>query len=440
MLLIGGTDTHVERAKELGLHIVLVQHPEKINSLQTGLADALLMVDYTDWDTLRPLAEAARSVWGFDLVHSLTEGGLENAARLNDLFGFTGTSHEVSRRLRNKWAMRQHLAERGSRLTVHCEPVTDRASLDAFGELVGYPFIVKPTDTTAGFGLTRVSDAAELGGVWERIEALRGSRTDRGSTLFTVREFLMETYIDGPEFSVESFSFGGRHVVVAVTEKLVDETHFAELGHAMPARLDPAERADIVAAVDEFLTVMGLTDGPSHTEIRLSSSGPVVIESHNRIGGDYIGELVRAAYGIDLARHGIGWKAGLVEEFAADPQPVAAACVRFVVREPGTVTAVTGVDEVAARPDVLAAKISVRPGDPVRPVRDNWDRLGFVAVRAADTDAAVRLCDRLVTEDIHIDVDGRQESPVVPAAPTRTSITAPPAARRTVALRAQPGR
>ncbi|MEU1214171.1 ATP-grasp domain-containing protein [Streptomyces sp. NPDC005790] len=413
MLLLGGTDTHVERAAALGTRVVLVQHPEKINAFQTGLVDALLMIDYTDWDVVRPLAEAAKEVWGFDTVVCLTEGGLETAARLNDHFGFGGTPHQVIKRLRDKGAMRDHLAATGSRLTVPSARVTDRASLEAFGERAGYPFIVKPTDTTASFGLTRVNGPEELPAVWERLRALLGSRTDRGTTLFKVSEFLMEAYIDGPEFSVEAFSFAGRHVVVAVTEKLVDEAHFAELGHAMPARLSPADRTTVVDAVAEFLTTVGLADGPSHTEIRLGARGPVVIESHNRIGGGHIGELVRTAYGIDLAAYGVGWPLRAVQELAGEPRPVAAACVRFVLRDPGTVTAVSGVEEVAAHPDVLGAHVSVRPGDTVRPVRDNWDRLGYVSVRAADTDSAVSLCERLINEDIHIQVEAPVTGPVL---------------------------
>ncbi|MDK9498147.1 ATP-grasp domain-containing protein [Streptomyces katrae] len=402
LLLVGATDQHLQRAKALGVRVVLLQHPDKVTSYQTGLADVLLMVDYTDWDTVRPLAEASREVWGFDTVASLTEAGLDMAARLNAHFGFPGTGPEASRRMRNKFLMRQHLTERG-KLSIHWDRVTDRASLDAFAALAGYPFIIKPTDATASFGLIRVSAPGELDATWERIEELRGRRSDRGSTLYTVREFLMETYLDGPEFSVEAFSFAGRHVVIAVTEKLVDDTHFAELGHALPARLAPDAHARITAAVEDFLDTMGVTDGPSHTELRLGSRGPVVIESHNRVGGGHINELVEAAYGIDLLGYGVAWPLGLVEALPEPPQARAGACTRFVLRDPGTVTAVSGVTEVAARPDVLAVEVSVAPGDPVRPLRDNWDRLGFAAVTAADTDAAIALCERL-TEQIRIDV------------------------------------
>lgn len=402
MLLVGGTDQHLERATALGVRVVLLQHPDKINPFQTGLADVLLMVDYTDWDTVRPLAEAAREVWGFDVIVSLTEGGLDMAARLNDHFGFPGTRPEVSRRMRDKYLMRRHLAEHG-RLSIHWDRVTDRASLEAFALKAGFPFIVKPTDATASFGLIRVGGAEDLEAAWERIEELRGRRTDRGSTLFTVSEFLMESYLDGPEFSVEGFSFDGRHVVVAVTEKLVDDTHFAELGHALPARLTPQAYAQVTTAVADFLDTMGITDGPSHTELRLTSRGPVVIESHNRVGGGHINELVEAAFGIDLLGYGVAWPLGLVEELTEPPMARAGACTRFVLRDPGTVTAVSGVEEVAARPDVLAVEVSVRPGDEVRPLRDNWDRLGFAAVTAADTDAAIALCERL-TSQIRIDV------------------------------------
>ncbi|MGR6975123.1 ATP-grasp domain-containing protein [Streptomyces cynarae] len=414
VLLIGGVDAHVDRFTALGVRVVLIQHPDKVTDHQMRAADVLLVVDYTDWDTVRPFAEAVRAVYGVDAVVSLTEPGLNPASRLGDLFGLTdGRRYEVSRRMRDKWLMRRHLAEQGLPVP-HAARATDRASLDAFGALAGYPFIVKPVSTTAGFGLIRAESPQDLDRVWARVQELDGGRTDRGSTMFTVDGFLMESYIDGPEFSVEALSFAGRHVVVAVTEKLTAEDHFAELGHAVPARLSDADRQQLTGAVEEFLTAMGVTDGPSHTEIRLSSRGPVVIESHNRLGGDHIVELVEAAYGIDMIAYGAAWPLRLTEPLAAPPAPKAAAVMRAVVREPGTVTSVSGVERVRARPDVLAAQVSVRPGDTVRPLRDNWDRLGSVVVTAPDTDGAVELCDRLVREDIRIEVE---PVPVVVPAP-----------------------
>jgi biotin carboxylase len=403
-LLVGGADEHLDRAKALGLTVVLIQHPDHISQYQTGHADALLMVDYTDWETVWPLAEAAHRVWGFAAVLSLTEGGLETAARLNERFGFKGNSYEVVRRIRDKAWMRRALAAHGGRLTTDFGLVTDRESLVEFGARAGYPFIVKPTDTAASFGLLKVEDAADIDRVWDRIGQLLGSRTDRGLKLFIVREFLMEGYIDGPEFSVEAFSFAGRHAMITVTEKLQDEVNFVELGHALPARLAPETYNEVVVAATEFLEAMGVTDGPTHTELRLGRQGLVVIESHTRNGGGGLTDLVHAAYGIDLVTYGIGWPLGLVEELPDRPEAIGAACTRFVRPTPGTVTAITGVAELARHPDVLDVNVSVATGDTVRPMRDNWDRVAYLAVRAADTDSAVALCEQLVAEAIRIDV------------------------------------
>ncbi|MFD9424972.1 MULTISPECIES: ATP-grasp domain-containing protein [unclassified Streptomyces] len=414
VLLVGGTDAHLRCVKEQEVRVVFLQHPDKMSTYQTATADVLVMIDYTDYDQVLPFAETARTLYGVDAVLSLTEGGLTAAARLNDHFGFgDGLRGEVSTRMRDKLLMRRHLDAQGHP-NVPSAPVTDRASLEAFGERAGYPFILKPTGTTAGFGLIRAENPADLDRVWQRLRELTGRRTDRGSTLFVADRYLMEGYIDGPEYSVEAFSFAGRHVVVAITEKLVDERHFAELGHALPARLTPDAHTRLTEAVTGFLTVMGVTDGPSHTELRLGSRGPLVIESHNRLGGGQITEMIGAVHGIDLFRLSAGWALGTAEPLPDSPRTDSAACIRFLPGDPGTVTAVHGVDEVKARPEVLQVQVNVRPGDTVRPLRDNWDRLGFVVVRAEDTDTAVGLCEEFTRRTLRVEVETADRAPATP--------------------------
>ena len=391
LLLIGHKTETVRRAKAFGLDVILMQHKSKLDPEQAQLADVTFVVDYTDWEIVRPLAEAAHRTWGFRAALSLTEPGLDVAARINDLLELGGTGYEVSHRLRDKWVMRRHLAAAGED-TIAAGLVGDRESLERFGADHGYPFIVKPTDMTAGYGLLPVATPDELDRVWGEIRRFREEGVTYGTTLFTIQDFIMEEYVDGPEFSVESFSFAGRHAVVAVTEKLVHPSHFVELGHTLPARIDPALEHDIVETVKRFLDVIGLADGPSHTEVRIGARGPAIIESHNRIGGDRIGDLVRAAYGIDLADLAGGWPFRLVDELPDRPEPLGGACVRFVHGRPGRVVALGDADDLSARPEVIATELTAKVGDVVRPLHNNWDRLGLVAVLGSDSDAAVEIC------------------------------------------------
>ena len=410
LLLLGHLTEPLRIAKSLGLNVILIQHKDKFDPEQAKLADVTFVADFTDWSVVEPLARAAHQVWDFAAALSLTEPGLEIAGRINDLFGLGGTGYETARLLRDKLAMRRHLAHAAPEFAIGAGPLTDRESLAAFGPAHGYPFVVKPTDLTAGFGIFKVSGPEDVDEVWRHIETLRADGVDRGTTLYQVGGYLMEEYIPGPEFSVETFSFGGRHVVVAITEKLVDETHFAELGHAMPARLRAEDERRIEEAVAAFLDAVGLKDGPGHTELRLSPRGPLVIEGHNRNGGGRIQTLVEAAYGIDLVRYALAWPFGLVEPLPARPEPRAAGCVRGLIGRPGTVAEITGAEELRAHPDVLAVDIAARKGSVLRAARDNWDRLGLIAVTAPDTDKAVLLCEELAATGLTVRMETEEEA------------------------------
>jgi biotin carboxylase len=223
--------------------------------------------------------------------------------------------------------------------------------------------------------------------------------------LFVLQDFIVEQYIDGPEFSVESFSFAGRHVIIAVTEKFVSPS-FAEVGHTMPARLSDGTRDAVRSCVRKFLTDVGLRDGLGHTELRIGPGGPVVIEGHNRFGGDALPDLVRGAYGIDLATLALGWPFGLVDELPDEPPAHGGAATRFLFSDPGLVEAVKGVQDALAEPDVLEVRMSVHPGDEVRQLRDNWDRVGLVAVSAADATAAVQRSAEVINDLLRIRVVG----------------------------------
>ncbi|WP_405144237.1 ATP-grasp domain-containing protein [Sphaerisporangium sp. NBC_01403] len=405
VLIVGATDETVRKAKELGLTVLLLQHPTKVSPEQEELADVLRVVDYTDWAVVEPVARELREEPGFRVAVSITEPGLENAGRVNDLFGLGGTGYQVTRRLRDKLAMRRHLAELDPS-AVAAAPLLRREDLDSFGAVHGYPFIVKPTDATASIGVYRVGGPEDAEQVWATVEGLRGTRTDRISTMYLLQDFLMEEYVEGPEFSVEAFSFAGRHVVVAITEKFVHAERFAELGHALPARLEESAQDQIRASVGRFLDLIGLRDGVSHTEVRIGARGPVIIESHNRIAGDAIPELVRGAYGIDLSRYALGWPFGLVAELPDRPEAHAGASVRFLVSEPGRVESVEGAGDAAAQDGVLDVRITAKPGDTVHSIRDNWDRLGLVAVTGPDTTAAIRRGAEVIEDTIRIRVAG----------------------------------
>jgi biotin carboxylase len=394
VLIVGGRLDNLRKAKDAGLGIVYLQQPVQFTGAHAALVDAAILVDYTDWAAVEPLVQSAHQAYGFSRAVSTTESGVEPAARINDALGLGGVSHRVARLLRDKRAMREHLADEPA-MTVAAAEVAGRDSLTAFGAAHGYPFIIKPVDGLGSLGLQVVRAADGVDAAWERIQSLRGVE-HQFSQFFPLDRFLMEQYIDGPEFSVEAFTFAGRHVIVAITEKLTFEDNFIELGHAMPARLDPESERAVERCVLRFLDVVGIPDGPSHTEVRLSAEGPKVIESHNRPGGDRIRDLVEEAYGFDIERYTVAWPSGVLPALPGRPAPTQSSATRFLRGQPGTVTAIDGLAKARSLPGVVEVVLDVSVGDTTHELRSSWDRVGQAIAVGTTTDEAIAVCEKAV--------------------------------------------
>ena len=213
-------------------------------------------------------------------------------------------------------------------------------------------------------------------------------------------EFLMEEFLDGPEISVETLTFDGRHVVVAVTDKET-ATGFVEISHSQPSGCSSETLREVAQLVADFLDAVGLRDGPGHTEVKLTSRGPRIVESHNRTGGDGINELTEVAYGVDMERYALGARFGVVEPLTKSPEPRGGAALRFLTPEPGRVVEVTGVDAVRADPAYVDLQLKVEPGDEVPPLTWNEDVAGHVIARGATTAEAIAHGRRLAAA-IHV--------------------------------------
>jgi biotin carboxylase len=393
VLIIGGRPQAIRKAKELGLRVVFLQHKDRLLPGQAEAADALFLIDYLDWEVTRPIVLAAHEVYGFTKVVSLVDQAMELVGRINDLLGLDGTSYAVANRFHHKLTMRNWLRDKGFE-TVAAERVGDAAALREFGERHGYPLVLKPVDGTASRGVLRLDGPDEIDDAWRRSVELRGREDLVMAKFYPVAEFIAEEYIDGVEYSVETFSFAGKHIIVSFTDKLTEG--LVEMGHAEPAALSPEDEAALEAHIIGYLDAMGLRDGVSHVEIKLSSKGPRIIEGHDRVSGDRVMDLVEAVSGVDLEQYAVGWPHRLVPELTERPKPRCGAATRFLTAEPGVVTAVEGADEVRAYPGVLDLELGVKPGDEVGVVSDSFDRPGQLLVTAADTAAAIELCATLV--------------------------------------------
>ncbi|MET9144607.1 MULTISPECIES: ATP-grasp domain-containing protein [unclassified Streptomyces] len=377
--VIAAREPLLRRAAALDLEVLSVQSPQEFRSLPAGLADSVttLVLDYHDRDLLVETVGALHAARPLDGVFTVYEEALLPTAHLVDALGLPGASYETVKLLTDKWAMREHLREAGVG-TVAAALGRGEADLAAFGAEHGYPFVAKPVAGSASLGVFRVDTADEVPSVAGRLREV-------GLDLF-----LMEEFLDGHEISVDGISFHGRYVMLAVCDKITGEG-FIEFGHSLPTALDADRLGAVEELVASFLECVGLTEGLSHVEVKLTAAGPKIVEGHNRRGGDRLNTMADAVYGVDLEELGLAWAAGAAEELPAAPPARCGTAVRFFTAERGVVREVLGADEVRAHPQVLELHVNFPVGRSVPRLRWSLDRAGYVVVRADTAAEALAL-------------------------------------------------
>ncbi|WP_331763785.1 ATP-grasp domain-containing protein (plasmid) [Streptomyces hirsutus] len=381
LLLIGGRGIELGKLKRLGVRYSMVQIPELVDERQYANAARYAVLDYRNFDEVMAVARSWHSLEPFDAVVSFTEYGLAPASRCARELGVAGDNLTAVELTRDKVGTRVLLDRHGLSAVRHrlCSDLGEARRF--MQELGGAAMVLKPRDGGLSEGVCHVAaeDALAAGWAWTR-------RATDGPVL-------AEEFLEGPEFSVESISVAGRHEIVAVTEKVTTRLpRFIETGHRLPARLDRKTQTAVEQLVSDFLTIIDQKDGPVHTELRITETGPKIIEAQTRVGGDQIWELCEMVSGVDLMAETF---AALLELPRPERKPVAAAAaIRFFSYENVRIGHVDGIAEAAKSDGVVRLECSLAPGQELGPLTSSTSRQGYVLCTGDTTDAALARAER----------------------------------------------
>jgi biotin carboxylase len=283
-------------------------------------------------------------------------------------------------------------------VTVDAAGVGDE-KLTEIEKIIGYPAVVKPVDGSGSVFVRRVDDHATL----REFVAEVGAVTFDAMGRRLAEQVMIESYVTGPEFSVEGYARAEEVVVVSVTAKLLGpEPRFVEIGHTVEADLAPEQRSAIAETAAQAVRALGLTAGVFHVELRLTAGGPVILEVAGRLAGDHIPALISAVHDVDLP-------AVLVEILTgrrASVDPIlpahgVAAIRYFVVDEPSVLVGREELhDELTGLPGCREVTWYVAPDAALQPAVDFRGRFGHILVVAPDRrllKATLAEADRLVT-------------------------------------------
>ena len=249
-------------------------------------------------------------------------------------------------------------------------------------ERIGFPCVVKAPDRQGQRGLTLVRSADEMD------EAVRVALdASRSATL------IVEEHVEGSEVTVNAFSAGGHFFPLTVTDRLTAPlpAFGVALTHVWPSALEPRQIGSAIEAAAAAAAAVGISEGPSYTQVLVGPEGARVGELAARLGGGHDAELCRVALGVDL--NGAALSAALGEEVPpsalAPVARVGGACVRFLVPPAGELREVIGMEEAFAQEGIRGIRIYRRPGHRFGEFRRGADRAGAVLAVGASREEAL---------------------------------------------------
>ena len=392
----------------LGMRVVLVS---RALTWERDLVDDWIEADPTNPDDIAAKVAARGRPAG---VVNCSESCLETAARLACTYGLPGPRVVTVDRCRDKIIMGERLASAGVP-QARRQVVTSPDEAEAAALAVGVPLVLKPSTGVASLFTVRCETAAELHTRLREFTAQISMRTPAPLRQMRGR-WLVEQYLDGPAFSVESLVTGDAVEHIAVCEKgPVTGPFFREIGHSTPPRLAPGPVSELTEMAARAIRALGIDWGVTHAEFKFTSAGdPHMLEIATRMGGGSIRQVVRLATGVDLVeltlRLALGQRPAVRTGTRADG--IAAASRSLYPPGPGRVVRIE-VAGLSRLPGVQAVNQWLRPGDSYRIPPDGYSEVCGVVTAGPTPDTAIRLADAAI--------DAAARGGLVTLAPTMAS-------------------
>lgn len=391
----------VEEARKLDLAVICSDRDPACEC--AAIADVFVEVDIFD---VEGHIQAARNLRASGLhIIGVLAAGIDapvTMARLAQDLGLPGVDPAIAEVVNNKALFRRRLSELGFPVPRFVEVTEDLlADAEVLAAQVGYPLIVKNTDSSGSRG-TRILEGPDS-------EVLREALVD-SIAVSRSRTALIESLWVGPEQTVETiFDTSGDFHRCFITDRIFDRGDgFAlEIGLRHPSALSDTVQEEMYQIAESVARALGITIGAAKFDFMLTPEGPRIIEMTVRLSGGFDSQyLVPGATGKNVIRAAILTAIGQKFDPALLQDRLGKVGLsRSLWPAPGRIVAVEGLDDARAIAGVERIVMRVQPGDQVEPYVDCTKRTCFIIVSGTDEANAQATVDevnsvlRIITEE-----------------------------------------
>ena len=371
------------QAKKMGLEAVVVDmNPEAVGFRENGIEKEIISTNDIDC-----VLEAAIRHQINGIMTLASDLPMRTVAAVAEKMGLVGISGDTALKATNKAAMRQALKEAMVPIPVfYCVN-----TIDEFHKIIRSftgKFIVKPADNSGSRGVCLLEHNDDLAAANQAFLYCKH--------FCHTGEMIVEEYMEGPEVSVETISVDGVCHVIQITDKLTTGApYFVEMGHSQPCCLSEKTKREIAKAAVEANKAVGIKNGPSHTEIKITPDGAKIVEIGARLGGDNITtHLVPLSTGVNMVECCIRIAIGENPDLSIKYDKGAA--IRYFDSPKGVIHNIIGIPDAEKIDGIQQISIVHGVGYTAHEVHNSVDRVGFVIAQSDNAESAVKACKKAV--------------------------------------------
>lgn len=332
-------------------------------------------------------------------IHSIDDSATIIAALASERLGLVHNDSRSALAARNKYQMRQLLAEAGVPTpTFRLYEMGDDPARIA--QQVDYPCVVKPLLLSGSRGVMRADNPAEFEAAFQRLTRLLHSFNQApGST-----QILVEDFIPGFEVAVEGIIDREQFHMLALFDKPdpLDGPFFEETIYVTPSRLPEATQTAIADRTAQAAAALGLRHGPVHAELRINDEGPWLVEVAGRSIGGLCSKTLRFGPGVSLEALILRQAVGLPLNWTQDG--LARGVMMIPIPESGLLKAVHGVEAAEVVPLVDSVEITAKLNYPLQTLPEGDSYLGFIFASGTQPDE-VEAALRKAHQKLHFNIE-----------------------------------
>jgi len=294
-------------AKELGYEVILITDRLSISDNRDEFPEVTEMI-YGDVKNLKYLRYKIYSLmkegYEIDAIVSFNDGDVYHASLLADEFSVGRFSTAAYKCMEDKILSR--LCLRGTPYNPYHKIININANIldhDIFSHL---PLVMKNPLSTGSKEVFIVNNNLEF---FERMDYLFKNR---------VKYILLEEYLKGPQYLVETMVIKGKVHIIAVIEQdiYMYKGRSIVVGYNLHYDYNPDFYKGLETAVNDIIKHFELENGTCHLELRYINKQWKLIEINPRISGSGMNEMIRYSLGINLVKETLKLALGLEVDIA----------------------------------------------------------------------------------------------------------------------------